>query len=113
MIKTAYEKYRLADLKREYRAYPIQSVRKSKHIRALLDAVDGFDPSPDLVDPTPGAEPWMAFEWMDNSLVDFSPEYFKQHPRVLKVASNSVLKALAIYKEMNLIHTDRSGCHVD
>ncbi|EER28743.1 predicted protein [Coccidioides posadasii C735 delta SOWgp] len=48
----------------------------------------------------------MAFEWMDHSLVDFDPKYFKQHPRILQVASKSVLKALATYKELNLIHTD-------
>ncbi|KMP09933.1 hypothetical protein CISG_02549 [Coccidioides immitis RMSCC 3703] len=106
VIKTAYERYKLADLKREYRVYSIESIRKSKHIRALLDTIDDFDSTPNLADPTPGAKPWMAFEWMDHSLVDFDPKYFKQHPRILQVASKSVLKALATYKELNLIHTD-------
>nr|KMM64141.1 hypothetical protein CPAG_00493 [Coccidioides posadasii RMSCC 3488] len=105
VIKTAYERYKLADLKREYRVYSIESIRKSKPIRALLGTIDDFDSTPNLADPTPGAEPWMAFEWMDHSLVDFDPKYFKQHPRILQVASKSVLKALATYKELNLIHT--------
>ncbi|KAK2771446.1 hypothetical protein FQN52_003865 [Onygenales sp. PD_12] len=101
VIKTAYERYKLADLKWEYQVYSIESIRKSKHIRALLDTINDFDSA----DPTPGAEPWMAFEWMDHSLVDFDPKYFKQHPRILQVASKSVLKALTTYKELNLIHT--------
>lgn len=113
MIKTAYERYKLADLKREHRVYSIKSIRKSKHIRALLDTIDDFDSTPSLADPTPGAEPWMAFEWMDHSLVDFDPKYFKQHPRILQLASKNVLKALATYKALNLIHTGRFGDNVD
>jgi hypothetical protein len=103
VIKTAYERYKLSDLKREYRGYSLECIRKSKHIRALLDTIDDFDSTSNLADPTPGAEPWMAFEWMDHSLADFDSQYFTRNPRILQVASKSVLNALEIYKELSLI----------
>ncbi|PGH27480.1 CMGC protein kinase [Polytolypa hystricis UAMH7299] len=84
----------------------MERIRKSKHICALLDTVADFDPTPNLTDPTPGAEAWMAFEWMDHSLVDFEHKYLKDHPWILQIASRQILKALGIYKEPNLIHTD-------
>ncbi|EEP79162.1 predicted protein [Uncinocarpus reesii 1704] len=85
-----------------------------KYIRALVDTIGDFgsigtinvSPFENSLVETSG-DPWcLALEWMDHTLAAFDPKYFQERPKLLQTASWSVLKALSILKEHNLVHSD-------
>jgi hypothetical protein len=86
-------------LKHEHSRHINPVIRSSQHIRAMYEAINTESSS------TTETPYCLAFEWMDVTLKDVSPETHGHNSVLHKNISKAVLGALAELQSQNLVHT--------
>ncbi|KAF2013520.1 kinase-like protein [Aaosphaeria arxii CBS 175.79] len=89
-----------AMLRNERKYYANPAIRSCSQFRALCDVID----SPEDMEPELGS--CLAFEWMDCTLADLSPESHKSNSTLHKSVSEAMLSALDVLGSQRLIHAD-------
>ncbi|KAI9674438.1 MAG: hypothetical protein M1817_001776 [Caeruleum heppii] len=88
---------------RELRNLQIPTIASSRHIRALHDTIPS-DPEKSHADPT--NHRGMILEWMDTDLWNCRHERIDPGSDLPRIVAKAVLEALAVFADLQGIHTD-------